>query len=116
MRSPRHVRLDDECQVLLGLDHYVIRTPHHPKQKFQTDLKFKSLLALLNSVTFSQALVFTNFVLSAEAVCEKLEANGWPATYIAAGTMDHWPLTIFLRGGQTGGPRGLTVAIFGSMK
>ena len=89
MRSPRHVRLDEECQVLLGLDHYVIRTPYHPKQKFQTDIKFKSLLALLNSVTFSQALVFTNFVLSAEAVCEKLEANGWPATYIAAGTMDY---------------------------
>ena len=81
---------------MLGLDHYVIRTPHHPKQKFQTDLKFKSLLALLNSVTFSQALVFTNFVLSAEAVCEKLEANGWPATYIAAGTiMDYRASQIF---------------------
>ena len=84
MRSPNHVRLGEDSQVLVGLEHYVCRTAFHPRPKFQMEFKFKSLLNVLNSVTFSQCLVFTNFALSAEAVCEKLEANGWPAVYIAA--------------------------------
>lgn len=88
MRNPQHVRLDQDSQVLLGLDHYAIRTPFHPKPRLQLDLKFKALLKVLSSVTFSQALVFTNYSLNAEAISEKLTASGWPAIYIAAALQD----------------------------
>ena len=84
MRSPKHVRLDADSQVLLGLDQYVLRTRYHPKPQYQLDVKFGALLGVLNSVTFSQCLIFTNYSLSAQNICERLNGNGWPAIYIAA--------------------------------
>ena len=90
MRNPQHVRLDENCQVLVGLDHYVIPTLFHPKPKFLLDLKFKKLLKILNSVTFSQVLVFVNYSINAETICDKLVASGWPAIYTAAALQDQY--------------------------
>ena len=84
MRHPQHVRLDTESQVLIGLDQYVLHTTFHPKPKYQLDVKFSALLDVLNSLTFSQCLIFTNYSLSAQSICERLNGNGWPAIYIAA--------------------------------
>ena len=84
MRTPKHVRLDTSSQVLIGLDQYVLHTNYHPKPKYQLDIKFGVLLDVLNSVTFSQCLIFTNYSLSAQSICERLNGNGWPAIYIAA--------------------------------
>lgn len=84
MRTPKHVRLDTSSQVLIGLDQYVLHTNYHPKPKYQLDIKFGVLLDVLNSVTFSQCLIFTNYSLSAQSICERLNGNGWPAIFIAA--------------------------------
>ena len=84
MRHPQHVRLDTASQVLIGLDQYVLHTTFHPKPKYQLDIKFSALLDVLNSLTFSQCLIFTNYSLSAQSICERLNGNGWPAIYIAA--------------------------------
>ena len=90
MRTPKHVRLDATSQVLVGLDQYVLHTNYHPKPKYQLDLKFGVLLDVLNSVTFSQCLIFTNYSLSAQTICERLNGNGWPAIFIAATLQDQY--------------------------
>jgi ATP-dependent RNA helicase DDX20 len=51
---------------------------------FQDKLKLDAILSLLSSITFSQCLVFTNFVTKAESFCEKLNQLGWPAIFIAS--------------------------------
>ena len=53
----------------------------------QSDIKFKLLLEILNKVSFSQCLIFSNYSVRAESICEKLEANGWPVMFMA-GIMD----------------------------
>ena len=53
----------------------------------QSDIKFKLLLEILNKVSFSQCLIFSNYSVRAESICEKLEANGWPVMFLA-GIMD----------------------------
>ena len=90
MRAPKHVRLDPSSQVLLGLDQYVLHTSYHPKPRYQLDVKFRVLLDILNSITFSQCLIFTNYSLSAQTICERLNGNGWPAIYIAANLQNQY--------------------------
>ena len=46
-----------------------------------------ALLELLNTVSFSQALIFTNFALTAESMCLEATSQGWSAAFIA-GTQD----------------------------
>ena len=50
----------------------------------QDKIKFEALLTLLASVTFSQCLIFTNFITKAESFCDKLNQHGWPAIFIAS--------------------------------
>ena len=90
MRDPKHVRLDTASQVLLGLDQYVVNTNYHPKPRYQLDVKFRVLLDILNSITFSQCLIFTNYSLSAQTICERLNGNGWPAIFIAANLQNQY--------------------------
>ena len=90
MRDPKHVRLDTASQVLLGLDQYVLNTNYHPKPRYQLDVKFRVLLDILNSITFSQCLIFTNYSLSAQTICERLNGNGWPAIFIAANLQNQY--------------------------
>lgn len=42
----------------------------------QSDIKSKILLEILNKVSFSQCLIFSNYFVTAEAICEKLNSNG----------------------------------------
>ena len=88
MRNPRHIRLASFNQVLVGLDHYCLHTDFHPNPRYQLDCKVNGLLKVLGAVSFNQALVFTNFALSAENVCTKLNTAGWPAIFIAAQLQD----------------------------
>jgi superfamily II DNA/RNA helicase len=71
-------------QVLKGVSQYAVTLPHHPQSREQDKLKFEALLTLLTSVTFSQCLVFTNYVIKAESFCERLNQHGWPAIFIAS--------------------------------
>ncbi len=86
MSNPQHVRLNPKSQVLVGVSQFAMLSPSHPQPHVEADLKYKILLQILNSTTFSQCLIFSNYAIRAESICEKLEANGWPVLYLA-GTM-----------------------------
>ena len=88
MSSPQHVRLNpSQSNVLIGVSQFWMSCEFHPLQHIEADRKFKVLLEILNKVSFSQCLIFSNYSTRAEAICEKLDANGWPVEFLA-GTME----------------------------
>ena len=87
MSNPKLVKLSPKSNVLLGVSQFVIGSEADPRPNVELDKKFKILLEILNKISFSQCLIFSNFSIRAEAICDKLEANGWPVEFLA-GTMD----------------------------
>lgn len=87
MSKPQHIRLNPKSQVLVGVTQFALKSPNHPLNHMEFDLKFKILLEIMNKISFSQCLIFSNYSVRAESICEKLEANGWPVLFLA-GTMD----------------------------
>ena len=87
MSNPKLVKLSPQSNVLLGVSQFSIGSEADPRPSAELDKKFKILLEILNKISFSQCLIFSNFSVRAEAICDKLEANGWPVEFLA-GTMD----------------------------
>ncbi|QQP56951.1 Uncharacterized protein FKW44_001793 [Caligus rogercresseyi] len=67
----------------LGMNQFVLESPHHGLPKKVVDLKFERLLKVLSSVSFEQCIVFCNYSLRARAICDKLNDQGWPAIFLA---------------------------------
>lgn len=84
MRDPTHLRLNPDDRVLRGATQYAVVVKRHPLPQKQNAIKTRALLELLDSVSFSQCLVFSNYAVRAEAMCEKAVMAGWPAEFIAA--------------------------------
>ncbi len=84
MRRPAHVRLNREDGVLEGAAQFAVVVKSHPLPQAQMALKTTALLELLDSVAFSQCLVFSNYTTRAESMCARAVASGWPAEFIAA--------------------------------
>ncbi|XP_040573623.1 uncharacterized protein [Lepeophtheirus salmonis] len=83
LKNPTHVRLGQDCQVLLGVNQFVLESPSHGLVKKVVDYKFESLLKLISNVSFEQCIVFCNYSLRARAICDKLNDRGWPAIFLA---------------------------------
>ena len=87
LSNPKHVQVNPESNVLIGVTQFVMLSQSHHMTHVEADLKFKVLLEVLNKISFSQCLIFSNYSVRAEAICEKLEANGWPVMFLS-GIMD----------------------------
>ena len=76
MKNPQHIRLAKENQVLQGVKQFVLKVKYHPKPTHQTKLKMRSLLQALSTTSFTQTLVFCNYTVRAQAMCEEAERKG----------------------------------------
>jgi ATP-dependent RNA helicase DDX20 len=47
------------------------------------DLKINELIKLLSTTKFKQCIVFTNYQIRAENLCQRLIEKNWPAIFIA---------------------------------
>lgn len=84
MRNPTFVRLDALRPVLLGLQQFYCNTgEQHSLPMKQFDNKAAYLLQLFSHVSFKQCLVFTNYQMRAQSLCDKLISKGWPSACIA---------------------------------
>ena len=82
MTDPQHVQVNPETNVLIGVSQFCLTCPAQDLAHVEADFKFKILLDVLNKISFSQCLIFSNYKTRAEIICEKLEANGWPVTLL----------------------------------
>ncbi|CAG2056868.1 unnamed protein product, partial [Timema podura] len=89
MRTPTHVSPNYDGPVLLGLRQFVMVVPAHTNVAAQVKIKIERLMELLSSVTFQQCVVFSNYQTRAESICNRLNANGWPAMSIT-GSQDQY--------------------------
>nr|CAD7201948.1 unnamed protein product [Timema douglasi] len=89
MRTPTHVSPNYDGPVLLGLRQFVMVVPAHTNVAAQVKIKLERLMELLSSVTFQQCVVFSNYQTRAESICNRLNANGWPAMSIT-GSQDQY--------------------------
>lgn len=62
--------------MLLGVSQFTVKVPDHPNKMGQVEYKSRALFELLNSISFSQCLIFCNQILRAEALCRKAEKQG----------------------------------------
>ena len=85
MRSPQHIRLGKESQVLHGVAQFVMQLESSPSQPKQNQIKQLAILKILSSVPFTQCLVFSNYQLIAQSTADFLNSRGFPAIFISAG-------------------------------
>ena len=85
MRSPQHVRLGKESQVLHGVAQFVLELKHSPSNPKQNQLKQEALLKLLSSISYNQCLIFSNFQVIAQSTADFLNSRGFPSIFISAG-------------------------------
>jgi superfamily II DNA/RNA helicase len=85
MRSPQHVRLGKENQVLHGVAQFVLELEHSPSNPRQNQIKQEALLKILSSVSYNQCLIFSNFQVIAQSSADFLNSRGFPSIFISAG-------------------------------
>lgn len=84
MRQPTHLTVSKENQVLTGVTQYVIVMNRFPNSTILVHTKADALFHVLNTVPFSQCLVFSNYAVRAESLCVLAEERGWPAIFISS--------------------------------
>jgi len=85
MRSPQHVRLGKENQVLHGVAQFVLELEQSPSKPRQNQIKQEALLKILSSIPYNQCLVFSNFQVIAQSTADFLNSRGFPSIFISAG-------------------------------
>lgn len=85
MRSPQHIRLGKENQVLHGIRQFALMVEHSPVQAKQNQLKQLALLKILSSVSYNQCLIFSNYQIIAQSTSDFLNSRGFPSICISAG-------------------------------
>ena len=83
MRSATFVRLNIVDPSLRGIKQYYKRIEYNELKNLTFDLKINELIKLLSTTKFKQCIVFTNYQIRAENLCQKLVEKNWPAIFIA---------------------------------
>lgn len=82
MQSPTFIRLNAKNPALYGIKQFYEKTPFHPLQSKAFENKVSHVSNLLASVPFGQCVIFSNYQMRAQGLCDRLTVLGWPATYI----------------------------------
>nr|XP_018667845.1 probable ATP-dependent RNA helicase DDX20 isoform X2 [Ciona intestinalis] len=92
MQQPTFVRLNPTDPSLLGLKQYylLVKECKLPHQLFEE--KTRCIIEILSSMTYQQALLFSNYHTRAETLCNALNSSGWRSTFIS-GNMEQWRRT-----------------------
>jgi len=85
MRSPQHIRLAKENQVLFGVTQAVQLLDSSPSQPKQNQIKQAALIKVLSSVPYNQCLIFSNYQVLAQSTADFLNSRGFPSICISAG-------------------------------
>jgi len=85
MRSPQHIRLAKENQVLFGVTQAVLLLDSSPSQPKQNQIKQAALIKVLSSVPYNQCLIFSNYQVLAQSTADFLNSRGFPSICISAG-------------------------------
>lgn len=83
MREPTFVRLNASDPTLQGIQQFYQMVPFHPLPHKIFQEKICKLLKLLSSLPFKQCLVFSNYRIRAQSLCDTLRLKGWPSVFIA---------------------------------
>lgn len=83
MREPTFIRLNATDPTLQGIKQFYQLVPFHPLPHKTFQEKVAKLLSLLSSVAFNQCLVFSNYQIRAQSLCDTLRLKGWPSVFIA---------------------------------
>lgn len=83
MREPTFVRLNANDPTLQGIKQFYQVVSFHPLPHKTFEEKISRLLKLLSSVSFNQCLVFSNYQIRAQSLCNTLHMKGWPSVFIA---------------------------------
>ncbi|KAG1714934.1 putative ATP-dependent RNA helicase DDX20 [Nymphon striatum] len=84
MISPTIVRLNSDDPALLGITQYFKFSKFHGAPHMSLKNKVDAVVNIFCSISFNQCLVFTNYQLRAENVCDMLVQKGWSSTYICS--------------------------------
>ncbi|GAB6019319.1 DEAD (Asp-Glu-Ala-Asp) box polypeptide 20 [Chamberlinius hualienensis] len=87
MQSPVFIRLNAKNPALLGIKQFYRKTSFHPLQQKSFENKIPEIVDILSHLQFGQCLIFSNYQIRANILCDLLTARGWPATCIC-GKMD----------------------------
>ncbi|GLV34420.1 Gemin 3 [Carabus blaptoides fortunei] len=82
MTSPTHISPDRDVPVLLGIKQFVAIVPSHLNVIQQMALKTDELVRILQTISFTQCIVFSNYQTRAESLSNNLKRLGWPAIHI----------------------------------
>jgi len=85
MRSPQHIRLAQENQVLFGVAQVVQLLENSASQPKQNQIKQAALIKVLSSVPYNQCLIFSNYQVLAQSTADFLNSRGFPSICISAG-------------------------------
>lgn len=84
MSSPTLLEPDTDTPLLLGLKQFVSVVKSNLNVVHQLNIKNEELNKLLSQISFSQCLVFTNYLCRAESISNTLNRKGWNSLYISA--------------------------------
>ncbi len=79
MRNATFVRLNKVDPSLRGIKQYFKTTNYSSLPNGSFDIKVDCLIKLLSTIHFQQAIVFINYQLKAESLCNTLISKGWPS-------------------------------------
>lgn len=90
MRDMTCIRLiDSQSPSLLGIQQFFVTLPHHPIDSHLFEQKVQLLLRILPQLKFRQCVVFSNLRMRSSAVCERLKALGYEATFTSSSLAQH---------------------------
>ncbi|KAL9959457.1 hypothetical protein ACROYT_G032783 [Oculina patagonica] len=79
LSSPEYTTVSPLCSIR----QFYRTVPFHPLPHKTFQEKVTELLKLLSSVPFHQCLVFSNYQIRAQSLCDTLRLKGWPSVFIA---------------------------------
>ncbi|XP_015121965.1 probable ATP-dependent RNA helicase DDX20 [Diachasma alloeum] len=82
MISPVLLTPDAKGSILMGLRQLIVIVPSHPNTMKQIQIKIQELKKILTKVPFKQCLVFCNYQTRAQSICNRVNSEGHPSTYI----------------------------------
>lgn len=84
METPVYVRINSKDPALLGITQCFRSTPYHPMLQVRDNSKFDVLLDILNSITFTQCMIFCQRQTKAQDLADNLVLKGFPSLAICS--------------------------------
>ncbi|XP_014243843.1 ATP-dependent RNA helicase eIF4A-like [Cimex lectularius] len=79
MKTGMNVMLDgDLCPVLVGVTHIMLCVDYHVNSLVRQRSKRKKVMDILNTDTYDQAIIFSNFQTQADSLAKQLQKNDLP--------------------------------------